>query len=1141
MTETEKITTSEGKGKKIVRVSEISTSSPLYLHPSEGPGSLITMVQLKGDNYEDWSKHVRNALRTKRKLGFIDGTLEKPVVAEEIEQWEVVNSMIVAWLMNTVEPTLRTMISIVHDSHILWEDLRLQFSVGNGPRKIWDDLAVYKPLKSCSCGELAAQLEQERDEERTRQFLMGLDDRVVRDERQQGITRNKEDRVDAVGFAVQSGNKGKTGEFQYREKDVTCTHCGKYGHAISDCFQIKEYPDWWDERGRNYGEGRGDGNRGGRGLFGRGGGMVGSFGRGRGSHLARANVAQTHLAEVGTANSALAQPIANSAATARKELDRASLPQLNDEQITFLIRFLNQQKTAPSASKLSGKTDMIIDSGASHHMTLNIDLLSDVQTILPCAIRLPGGDRAMAEKQGWMCLGGDIRLNGVLYSPDLTCSLISVAKLLKTTKVSVTFTEEVCVLQDRTLKIIGAGEECDGVYKFRGILGGQANKTTSSDQRELWHRRLGHPSDRVLSYLSSICGVGKTVDTDGAFLPVKFWGECVLSASHLINRTPTSLLQGKTSYEMLYGKPPSFDSLKVFGCLAYAPKLSRDKDKFGERSRKCVFLGYPYGKKGWTMYDLEKNDFFVSRDVQFHEMVIPFAIMSTTVSDIVPYLSAPLLLSDDDFRPTPQELVEAGERVSLTGVNSLPSVKHSDGSPRTVPDDRGSVDAATPVLTQEQVAEPQIEQLGRGHRQKMPSKRLQGYEVSYHSLTNDLAPSPSSVPATSSSSAAISAEIEPDTYEEAMQLQVWRDAVKFEVDALEDQHTWDVGDLPPGKTAIGCRFVFKIKYNSDGTIERHKARLVVMGNQQKEGNDYKETFAPVVKLTTVRMVLKVAAVKNWIVHQMDVHNAFLHGDLEEEVYMKLPPGFKASGPNQVCKLRKSLYGLKQAPRCWFSKLTNALLAYGFSQSYADYSLFALTRGKMCLYVIVYVDDLLIGGNDADAICRFKGYLNQCFHIKDLGSLKYFLGVEVARSSKSIYLSQWKYVLDIINECGLLGGRPTVGVSDNYSARAHVHGPCAFSVLAPTSAALRVVRYLKNNPSQGILYTAMTKKQSVVSQSSAEAEYRAMAFTAPELTWIRGLLADFGVSSREPFSLYCDNKAALHIAANPIFHERTKTH
>jgi len=167
---------------------------------------------------------------------------------------------------------------------------------------------------------------------------------------------------------------------------------------------------------------------------------------------------------------------------------------------------------------------------------------------------------------------------------------------------------------------------------------------------------------------------------------------------------------------------------------------------------------------------------------------------------------------------------------------------------------------------------------------------------------------------------------DPCGFEQAVQSQVWCDAMNVELQALEQNGTWELTQLPPGKKAIGCKWLFKTKYRSDGTIDRHKARLVIQGFSQKKGIDYKETFAPVAKMTTVRTILAVAAMKHWITCQMDVTNAFLHGDLEEDVYMKLPKGYKGKGEPimcsskpantsqfstiTICKLKKSLYGLK---------------------------------------------------------------------------------------------------------------------------------------------------------------------------------------------------------------------------------------
>lgn len=172
---------------------------------------------------------------------------------------------------------------------------------------------------------------------------------------------------------------------------------------------------------------------------------------------------------------------------------------------------------------------------------------------------------------------------------------------------------------------------------------------------------------------------------------------------------------------------------------------------------------------------------------------------------------------------------------------------------------------------------------------------------------------------------AVTSVKEPRTYNKAIQHDCWKDAMNVEIKALQDNSTWELTDLPPGKTLIGCKWVYKIKLRVDGSVESYKARLVAKGYTQQLGIDYIETFSPVARLTTIRTFLAVAASRAWHIHQLDINNAFLHGDLDEEVYMVLPPGFQGEKPNQLCRLLRSLYGLKQASQQWNAKLCNVLL------------------------------------------------------------------------------------------------------------------------------------------------------------------------------------------------------------------------
>ncbi|GKU87876.1 hypothetical protein SLEP1_g2207 [Rubroshorea leprosula] len=392
--------------------------------------------------------------------------------------------------------------------------------------------------------------------------------------------------------------------------------------------------------------------------------------------------------------------------------------------------------------------------------------------------------------------------------------------------------------------------------------------------------------------------------------------------------------------------------------------------------------------------------------------------------------------------------------------------------------------------------------------------------------------------------AAITSIDEPKSFYQAIKNEKWREAMRKEITALEQNGTWTLEQLPAGKKVIDFKWVYKIKYKPDGTVERYKARLVAKGFTQVEGLDYHETYAPVAKLVTIRLLLAIAAIKHWELHQLDVKNAFLQGDLHEEVYMKIPQGFT-----------------------W---------------------------------------------NDTARIQALKQYLHTRFSIKDLGPLKYFLGIEVIRTREGIVLSQRKYALDILHEIGVIGARPSHSpMEQNHhlsSATRPLHTDPAqyrrligrllyltitrpdicYSVGLLTQfmqnprqehheAAMRVLRYIKGSPGQGILLPSVgpltlttycdadwagcpitrrsttgyfislgnspiswkSNKQAIVSRSSAEAEYRAMAMTLSELIWLKSLLSDLCIPHEQPMTLYCDNQAAIHIANNPVFHERTK--
>lgn len=708
-------------------------------------------------------------------------------------------------------------------------------------------------------------------------------------------------------------------------------------------------------------------------------------------------------------------------------------------------------------------------------------------------------------------------------------------------------------------------------------------------------------------------------------VPLNMWTECVLTATFLINRLPSFVLSGKSPYELVFNCEPNLSSLRVFGCLCFATTLN-NCDKFSSRSVKCILIGYSDGKKGYKLYSLEHKTILYSRDVKFYENIFPFKINNCEyISDKrdTNHLNFfDKMFFDNENTSSPNDEWRDPIECDGNGSDSFGSTQRVAGNHEHTAPQSDETSQSEGNFENNQNSpiheDDQLPELRRSSRVTRAPKKLDDFVLgtkTKHCISNVVNYSKLSIE-NSCFISNLNKHDEPTSYFDACKNPLWIDAMNTEMEALYKNRTWELTDLPPNRKPIGCKWVYKVKYKSNGEVDRYKARLVAKGYGQKEGVDFSETFSPVVKMVTIRCLITLAVKNNWTLHQLDIDNAFLYGDLVEDVYMTPPPGYHTNSDNKVCKLVKSLYGLKQAPRKWNEKLTSALIENGFTQSKSDYSLFTKVANSVFVALLVYVDDIVITGNCAKEIESCKKFLKSKFSIKDLGKLKYFLGIEVIDTTDGLYLSQRKYCLDLLTEFGLLGCKPSqtpiescLTLSngetndpplDNINEYQRLVGKLIYLTLtrpdisyavhilsqfmhAPhkshSKLALRVIRYLKNAPGKGILFkrdsslsfslsvfvdsdwaksiTARksitgfciflggsliswkSKKQSTISRSSAEAEFRALADVTCEVIWIQKILNELETKIKTPVDIFCDSKAAIQIAANPVFHEKTK--
>ena len=264
----------------------------------------------------------------------------------------------------------------------------------------------------------------------------------------------------------------------------------------------------------------------------------------------------------------------------------------------------------------------------------------------------------------------------------------------------------------------------------------------------------------------------------------------------------------------------------------------------------------------------------------------------------------------------------------------------------------------------------------------------------------------------------------PKSHIQALSDPNWNPSMTVEYDAIVKSETFDLVPRPPNVNIVRSMWLYKHKYDADGNFKGHKSRLVANGKSQEHGIDYDETFSPVVKPATIRTVLNVALENDWPVHQLDVQNTFLHGTLDEEVYMFQPPGFiDKDRPNHVCKLKRSIYGLKQAPRAWNARFVSFITNNGFIQTKTDTSLFVYRKGNLMAYLILYVDDIILTASTINLQDTVTNILKSEFPMKDLGVISSFLGVSAKFNEKGLFLSQASYTTEIIQRAGMSDCKP----------------------------------------------------------------------------------------------------------------------
>ncbi|KAL0397063.1 UNVERIFIED_CONTAM: Retrovirus-related Pol polyprotein from transposon TNT 1-94 [Sesamum calycinum] len=1126
----------------------------MFIHPSEHSNLALTTSPLDGTNFLAWQRAVYVSLGTKMKLGFIDGSFPRPAIGSiNFESWRRVDLMVTSWIWNSMSKDIVESFMFCATSRDLWLAIQARYGRSNGPMvyklqreissvsqndlsltayltkvtKLWNELSALAPVPKCRCGGCSCGINKAIDDltssTQVMQFLMGLHD-SFNNERSQILMLDPLPDIEKTFSMVYSVEEQRS---VHNDLEINSTH------MAWDMLEIIVF---------NY-------------MVCRNGTKCWLIKRKKGRSFA-ANIENKE-----EATNTSSQNVADIVAEVLKVMHKNTAP---SDPLTNFANYAHFDNEFAGNTVIPTEIDencWIVDSGASNHVSGNIALFhSYIKSASPHYIHLPDGSKRLVQYTGTVKLTSNITLENVLFVPQFSVNLLSVSQLCHQKRYQLLFTQNGCVLQDQDTKdslVMGVLFRRLYIYKQDQRVPTEFSNNSFHNVScsasfhcsvSVWHNRLGHASVEAIKHIQEVdcTELSSNTPCDTCHKAKQSRIPFPVSSSHA-----TAIFD--LVHMDLWGP---YKANSISGCtylltlnqFGKGIKIFRSDNGSEFINQECRMLCANFGIIHQTScsYTPQQN----GRVERKHRHLLNVArALLLQASLPIKFWSDAILTAAYLINRTPTKVLGwktpyeklYGKDPQYIHLRTFGSLCYAtDLTPHK---SKFHSRALRCILIGYAMHQKAYKLFDLDNQTVLFSRDVHFYEgVFPYSSTQLITPSLPMPTVTLQSDNILDASSQPATLIE-------QDDIPTSTPVPVPRVTDSINPEPP-PLRRSQRQTHKPSWLND-----FEPRTYLEAVKHVEWQDaMKAELDALERNLTVRIFLALAAAHGWPLQQVDVNNAFLHGHLDEDLYMTPPEGYTIT-PGLVCKLARSIYGLKQASRQWNAELTLKLLDFGFKQSAHDHCMFTKNTSTGFIALLVYVDDILLTAPTLGLIQSVKDYLHSLFTIKDLGEARYFLGLEIARSSDGLYVAQNKYVQDIIRDIGLQNAKST---STPFSLGLKLSENCGALLTDPEKyrrpceehwrAAVHVVRYLKGTPTKGLflpssssfllraycdadwasctdsrrsltgfciflgdaLVSWKTKKQTTVSRSTAEAEYRSMAATA-----------------------------ALHIMANPVFHERTK--